>query len=88
VINDLFRGRVAELEQQLNAKKGESTPHVSDDKLRSALEETERREMDLKRKVEDLEHELKETGPRAKKVRVSDIVDEGGPSTPQSTATV
>lgn len=88
VINDLFRGRVAELEQQLNAKKGESTPHESDDKLRSTLEEAERREMDLKRKVEDLEHELKETGPRAKKVRVSDIVDEGGPSTPQSTATV
>lgn len=88
VINDLFRGRVAELEQQLNSKKEESRQHESDDKLRNVLEKTAQREMDLKRKIEDLEQELKETSPRAKKVRLSDIVDEGRPSTPNSTTTV
>ncbi|KAI9789176.1 MAG: hypothetical protein M1816_006310 [Peltula sp. TS41687] len=90
VINDLFRGRVAELEQQLNAKKEDPSQYEPDnDRLRHALEETERREQDLKRKVEDLEQELKDTNPRAKRVRLSDIVDEGGkPSTPNSTITV
>ena len=96
VINDLFRGRVAELEQEANAKKDESIGGGggggggSEDRLRGSLEEACRRETELKRRLEEVEQELTETGPRAKKMRVSDIVDEDdgrAPSTPQSTTT-
>lgn len=85
VINDLFRGRVAQLEHELNAKRDEATQTESDNQLRNALHEAERREMDLKRRLDELENELKESsGPRAKKMRLSDMVHEGEPSTPQS----
>ncbi len=88
VINELFRGRVTELENQLNTRQASSasrdTPIHS-----SPMQDSTQREAELKRRLEELEQEvseLKEGGPRAKKMRVSDIVDESQPSTPHSTA--
>ncbi|KAI9696841.1 MAG: hypothetical protein M1836_005203 [Candelina mexicana] len=88
VINDLFRGRVTELEQNdANTRHGEMERRQSNMHLQVALEESQRRESDLKRRVEELEREvseLRDVEPRAKKMRVSDIVDESTVSTPQS----
>lgn len=87
VINDLFRERVAELESQVNAKR-DGQQQESEEYLRYALHETQQREQDLKRRVSDMELEyqdLKESGTRTKKMRVSDIVDGDTPATPQST---
>ena len=80
VINDLFRGRVAELEQSdANARSSERMMRETDDQLRRALDEAQRRENDLKRRIDELEREageLRDSEPRAKKLRLSDIVDE------------
>ena len=48
--------------------------------LRADLEEVRQREADLKRRLDELEAE----GPRHKKMRLSDIVDESQASTPLS----
>ncbi|KAI9867515.1 MAG: hypothetical protein M1813_009074 [Trichoglossum hirsutum] len=90
VINDLFRGRVAELEQsESNARRGEMIRRDAEEHLRRVLDDTQRREQDLKRRVSELEKEiadLKESsGPPAKKIRVSDMVEDSLVSTPQST---
>lgn len=90
VINDLFRGRVTELEQN-NAitQRGEMERRESNMQLHIALEESQRRESDLKRRVEELEREvseLRDGEPRAKRMRVSDMVDESTVSTPQSSS--
>ena len=74
VINDLFRSRVAELEAF------ESVTRANESRARADLEES-------KRKVEELEAELldyRESGPRHKRVRLSDLVDESRASTPLS----
>ncbi|KAI9769812.1 MAG: hypothetical protein M1840_003806 [Geoglossum simile] len=90
VINDLFRGRVTELEQsEATARRGEMVRRDTEEHLRRVLDDTQRREQDLKRRVDELEKELAElresSGPPAKKMRVSDIVEESLVSTPQST---
>ncbi|KAI9826273.1 MAG: hypothetical protein M1826_006695 [Phylliscum demangeonii] len=90
VINDLFRGRVTELEQQLNYRPTAASTHSEPGRSPpgAARAECYRREDDLKRRIDELEQELREPGPRSKKMRVSDIVDDendGAPSTPQST---
>lgn len=66
----------------------------SETQLRSQLDESHRRENMLKRRLDELEFELKEAkdaaaeasenGHRAKKLRVSDMVEESEASTPQS----
>lgn len=90
VINDLFRGRVAELEHNdANARNGEIMMRESDDQLRRALDDAQRRENDLKRRVDELEREAAESRdsePRAKKMRLSDIVTESS-QTPSQSAT-
>ncbi|KAI9830937.1 MAG: hypothetical protein M1819_005320 [Sarea resinae] len=94
VINDLFRGRVAELENsEANARRSEMMARESESQIRAALDDSRAREHDLKRRIEELEAEASETAkdapPRAKKMRVSDIVDDGAADapTPQSTST-
>lgn len=88
VINELFRGRVSELEQdESSARRGEEMHRDSEQSLLARLEESQRRENQLKRRLDDMERELseaKEGQPRAKKMRVSDMVGDSDASTPQS----
>lgn len=66
----------------------------SEGQLRTQLEESHRRENNLKRRLDEMEVELKEAkealevheNGRAKKLRVSDMVEESETSTPQSTS--
>lgn len=87
VINELFRGRVAELEQSdATARRSEMIVRDSEARLRRSLEDAQRREDDLKRRISDLESGVHEgTGqddgePAAKRMRTSDSVAE--PSDP------
>ncbi|KAI9824434.1 MAG: hypothetical protein M1832_001969 [Thelocarpon impressellum] len=85
VINDLYQSRVTQLEQEANARRGDTAQPESDPQQRAALDEARRRESELKRRVEELERELadaRDGGHRAKKMRLSDIVDDGAASTP------
>ncbi|KAH6717193.1 hypothetical protein BKA61DRAFT_631154 [Leptodontidium sp. MPI-SDFR-AT-0119] len=89
VINELFRGRVAQLEQdENNARRGEEMRHKSEQDLMRRLEESQRRENQLKHRLDDVEQQLSEVrdgAPRAKKMRVADMVgDHSESSTPQS----
>ncbi|KAJ9212872.1 transcriptional regulator family: GATA type zinc finger [Paecilomyces variotii] len=61
VINELFRGRVAELEQSdATARRSEMIVRDSEVRLRQSLEDAQRREDDLKRRISELEHQLHE----------------------------
>ncbi len=90
VINDLFRGRVAELE----ASEGEA---------RRAQDESVRREETIRRHIEELKYALHTTGGyadadgddeaaqggrRTKRMRMSDLVDDGRAGTPLSASGV
>jgi GATA-binding protein len=71
VINELFRSRVNQLE-------------ANELSIHARLAEAINRESELKRRIHDLEVELVEE-PRHKRVKLSDIVDDGSQaSTPQS----
>ncbi|KAF2201265.1 GATA type zinc finger protein Asd4 [Delitschia confertaspora ATCC 74209] len=73
VINELFRGRVIELEKNENdARHSEMTARQTEAQLRAELEQMRQREADLKRRLDELEGEE----PRHKRMRLSDIVDE------------
>ncbi|KAH7026884.1 GATA type zinc finger protein Asd4 [Macrophomina phaseolina] len=88
VINDLFRGRVTELEQsEQRARQDEAHARDHEKRLQQELDESHSREAELKRRVDELEAELAEyrDGPRQKKMRLSDIVDESAATTPIST---
>ena len=59
----------------------------TDDQLRRALDEAQRRENDLKRRMDELEREvvdLRDSEPRAKRMRLSDIVAESAEPPSQS----
>ncbi|EAW14186.1 putative GATA transcription factor (AreB) [Aspergillus clavatus NRRL 1] len=89
LINGLFRGRVAELEQSdATARRSEMIVRDSEARLRRSLEEAQRREEDLKRRVGDLERQLTEQVSLntitnndgsdehlAKKIKLSDVVE-------------
>ncbi|KAL1981372.1 hypothetical protein VTN96DRAFT_2715 [Rasamsonia emersonii] len=61
VINELFRGRVAELEQSdATARRSEMIVRDSEVRLRRSLEEAHRREEELKRRISELEQQLAE----------------------------
>lgn len=77
VINDLFRGRVGELESS------EQAARERESQLRAELDEVKQREAELKRRLEELEGE----GPRHKKMRLSDLVDESRAGSPISSMT-
>ncbi|KAJ5190589.1 GATA transcription factor [Penicillium cinerascens] len=89
LINELFRGRVAELEQSdASARRSEMIARDSEARLRRSLDESQRREENLKRRVEELEHQISAGGddnsePHAKRIRLADMVEqspEGSPS--------
>jgi GATA-binding protein len=77
LVNDLFRGRVGELENsESNARRAEISRKEAEVHLRQCLDEAAKREEALKRKVEEMEKELAEYRGEAqtrKKVRVSDL---------------
>ncbi|KAI9886667.1 MAG: hypothetical protein M1823_001510 [Watsoniomyces obsoletus] len=82
VINELFRGRVTELENQLNARQASSTSRDTSIHSSPTTQDSTPRETELQRRLQELEQEvseLREGGPRAKKMRVSDVVDERKP---------
>ncbi|RKF71520.1 GATA type zinc finger protein asd-4 [Golovinomyces cichoracearum] len=89
VINELFRSRVAQLEQDecnIRRRDEEMCREINNDLLRK-LEESQRRENQLKHRLDDIEHEIfesREGVSRVKKVRVSDMVATSGISSPQS----
>ena len=97
VINELFRGRVTQLEQdEANARRGEDMRREAEMSLshqleqsQLRLEESQRRENQLKRRLDDVERELselKEDGaPRAKKMRVSEMVETDDSTPPSAT---
>lgn len=85
-VNELFRGRVTELEQSdASARRSEMIVRDSEVRLRRSLEDAQRREEDLKRRISDLERQLGSSGagdaesgePLAKKIRLSDVVESG-----------
>lgn len=79
VINDLFRGRVAELEQsEQAARRNAELAHDAAERYRADLDASISREKDLKRRVDQLEAELDSyrahsSGP-SKRARLSDVV--------------
>ncbi|OKL58212.1 hypothetical protein UA08_06705 [Talaromyces atroroseus] len=87
VINGLFRGRVAELEQSdATARRSEMIARDSEARLRRSLEESQRREEELQRRISELEQAAEHSGsvslqgngssePAMKKIRLSDVVD-------------
>lgn len=85
VINELFRGRVAQLEQDESmARRGEQVNRDIVDDLTRKLEESQRRENQLKRRLDDVEQELiqvKDGTSHVKKIRVSDMVANNEAST-------
>ena len=74
LVNDLFRGRVTELEGS------EKAARSMEAQLRAELEQVKQRETELKRRLEELETD----GPRHKKMRMSDLVDERRAGSPIS----
>ncbi|KAF6821571.1 GATA zinc finger [Colletotrichum sojae] len=104
LINELFRSRLSQMEQEeASARRGQEISGKAEAQLRSQLdaskkqlEESHRRENNLKRRLDELELELKDakealdssdSGRAAKKLRVSDMVGDSEVSTPQSTTT-
>lgn len=75
VINDLFQGRVAQLERSdANARHTELLQRDADHRLRQLLEQAQARENELKRQVDDLKQEvaeLKGDEPHIKRQRFS-----------------
>ncbi|KFY73579.1 hypothetical protein V499_06339 [Pseudogymnoascus sp. VKM F-103] len=89
LINELFRGRVTQLEQdEANARRGEEMKRDSERTLRQHLEESQRRENQLKRRLDDLEREVAEMNEgnesRHKKIRLDVAVEDSEVSTPTS----
>jgi len=91
LINELFRGRVAELEQSdASARRSEMIARDSEARLRRSLDESQRREENLKRRIEDLEQQLNAGGagdgdgsePQAKRIRLADMVEQSSEESP------
>ncbi|EEA28738.1 GATA transcription factor (AreB), putative [Talaromyces marneffei ATCC 18224] len=100
VINELFRGRVAELEQSdATARRSEMIARDSEARLRRSLEDSQRREDDMKRRISELEQQLSDhsgsgpfqgngsSEPAMKKIRLSDVVDYEAVNAPKSPKT-
>ncbi|KAJ5716059.1 hypothetical protein N7493_007970 [Penicillium malachiteum] len=98
LINELFRGRVAELEQsdasarrsEMIARDSESRLRDSEARLRRSLEEAQHREEGLKRRITELETQLTEVEgdngePSAKRIRLADMVEQSSEKSPSQT---
>lgn len=89
VINELFRGRVAELEQSdATSRRSQMIARDSETRLQRSLEDAQHREEGLKRRVDDLERQLgnnhgfsngSQQQPGAKKIRLADVVEQQSP---------
>lgn len=91
VINELFRGRVTQLEQdEANARRGEEMRRTSEAALRVLLEDSQRRENQLKHRLDDVERELNDlrdsTGPPAKKMKMADMTGDDESEIKEETA--
>lgn len=78
LVNDLFRGRVTELEtSEANVRRAEITRREVEAQLRLFLDASTKREDELKRKLDDAERELTDLrgDQQRKKVRVSDLTE-------------
>jgi GATA-binding protein len=81
VINNLYHERVNELENnEKEIRRQEVATHDTENQLRAELAASRQREVDLKRRIDELEEEA----PRHKKMRMSDLVDESRTATPGS----
>ncbi|KAI4719730.1 hypothetical protein E4T48_03964 [Aureobasidium sp. EXF-10727] len=86
VINDLFRGRVAELEQsEQDARAKEASARDAADQYKADLDAALTREAALKKRVELLEAEVEsyksQAAPPSKRLRLSDVVrDDSSPT--------
>lgn len=85
VINDLFRGRVHELEQQ------DRRSAMVQEQLRQALDHSKQSEHSVKRRLDDLEREVSElrdvdSRPHAKRSRISDSSEYPEPPQPVAAA--
>lgn len=89
VINGLFSKHIQDLEHNINESKRKEEIALETERIaQGQLQQAMSREADLKRKVDELEAELAEfrDGPRSKKMRLSDLVEDGSQvSTPLST---
>ena len=87
LVNNLFRDRVNELEaSEQQARADAQGSRETEAQLRAELEDTRQREVELKRRLDEIESD--EEGPRHKKIRMSDVVDEsrvGSPVNPMAT---
>ncbi|KAL4803500.1 hypothetical protein BDV18DRAFT_41798 [Aspergillus unguis] len=90
LINGLFRGRVAELEQSdATARRSEMILRDSEVRLRRSLDDSQRREEELKRRISELEQQLAEQSngsqnsplePLAKRMKLADVVEQSSNS--------
>jgi GATA-binding protein len=85
VINDLFRGRVAELEQsEQDAREKEAAARNAADQYKADLDAALVRESALKRTIEALDAEIEsfksQGAPSAKRLRLSDVVRDDSPT--------
>lgn len=79
VINNLYHERVNELENnEKETRRQELSTRETETQLRAELEAVRQREAELKRRLDELEEE----GPRHKKMRLSDLVDDSRAATP------
>ena len=90
VINELYRGRVTELEQSdASARRSEMIARDSEMRLRRSLDDARRQEDDFKRRINELERQVLDHNghgsfmsngnppePLAKKIRLADVVDQ------------
>ncbi|GAB7348971.1 hypothetical protein MBLNU459_g7954t1 [Dothideomycetes sp. NU459] len=89
VINDLFRGRVAELEQsEQEARRREAIARETADRYRSDWQASVAREASLKRRLDEAEAELdalrSQAAPPPKRLRLSDVVRDETASSPST----
>lgn len=75
VINELYRSTLAQYQQGQPAPPAEMNSHSGESQLRQLLQDSQRREEELKKRVDELENEIIELRgdqPPSKKQRVSE----------------
>ncbi|KAK1143523.1 GATA zinc finger protein 3 [Aspergillus melleus] len=93
-INELFRGRVTELEQSnAAARRSEMIVRDSEVRLRRSLDDSERREDELKQRIAEMERQISDNNnspgePLAKRIKLSDVVDQPADSPSKSPKSV
>lgn len=98
-INELFRGRVTELEQSnATARRSEMIVRDSEVRLRRSLDDSQRREDELKQRIAEMERQISDNNssgaatannnspsePLAKRIKLSDVVEQPADSPSKS----